>query len=85
MASHARFAKRAESFPGGDNNLAVILGTFHPQTQCRGNFIDISSCQAILADMPASTDNIIFGPTGAPGVQEALPQEVVSGQSLVSD
>lgn len=66
---------------GGDNNLAIVMGTFQPQVQCRGNFIEGSSCESILADMPASTDNITFGPSTGPDVQEPLPLEIVSGKS----
>lgn len=63
---------------GGDNNLAVILGTFRPQIQCRGDFEDGASCLSILSDMPAAADRIVFGPEGAANVQQELPLEVLS-------
>ena len=66
---------------GGDNNMAVIMAIFKPdKVQCRGNFDTSSSCQHVLADMPARADPEVFGPRGTPFVDEFLPQEVVSGK-----
>ncbi|KAL9127270.1 MAG: hypothetical protein Q9175_007774, partial [Cornicularia normoerica] len=59
---------------GGDNNLAVLLGTYQPTVQCRGTFgPEWSSCRDILGDIPAGKTPLIFGPRSAPEVQQGLP------------
>ncbi|KAF6228107.1 hypothetical protein HO133_007835 [Letharia lupina] len=67
---------------GGDNNLAVILSTYKPKIQCGSaqTFSDASSCEGLLADMPASTAKVLFGPDDVPGVREPLPQLIASGK-----
>ncbi|KAF6239980.1 hypothetical protein HO173_001588 [Letharia columbiana] len=66
---------------GGDDNLAVILSTYKPKIQCGSaqTFSDASSCEGLLADMPASTAKVLFGPDDVPGVREPLPQLIASG------
>ncbi|KAL8752312.1 MAG: hypothetical protein Q9199_005829 [Rusavskia elegans] len=64
---------------GGDNKLAVALGTYRPNVECRGNFgPEWSSCRDILGDMPAYKTEMTFGPRGAPGVQQPLPVSIES-------
>ncbi|CAF9916553.1 hypothetical protein IMSHALPRED_003232 [Imshaugia aleurites] len=67
---------------GGDNNLAVVLSTYEPNIRCSttATFDAASSCGSILADMPASTEKLLFGPETAPGVQEQLPQLLASSK-----
>ncbi|KAL8665154.1 MAG: hypothetical protein Q9168_007764, partial [Polycauliona sp. 1 TL-2023] len=63
----------------GDNNLAVVLGTYAPNVQCLGSFgPEWASCRDILADMPADTKEYVFGPRDAPGVEQPLPTRVDS-------
>ena len=33
-----------------------------------------------MAEMPASTEKVRFGPDGTPGIQEPLPQLFVTGE-----
>ncbi|KAI4225397.1 MAG: hypothetical protein L6R36_003939 [Xanthoria steineri] len=64
---------------GGDNQLAVALGTYEPTVQCRGVFgPEWTSCRDILGDMPAYKTEMVFGPRGAPGVQQPLPLRIES-------
>lgn len=65
-------------YPGGDNNMAVIMGIFKPNVRCRGNFESAGSCKDLLAEMPASTKIEVFGPRETPFVDEVVPQEKVS-------
>ena len=69
---------------GGDNNLAVILGIYQPNVQCRGTFgPEWSSCRDVLGDMPASKTRLKFGPRNVPGVQQGLPVAVESCEWVV--
>ena len=36
-----------------------------------------------MADMPASTEKVLFGPESVPGIQEALPQAIASGELIL--
>lgn len=36
-----------------------------------------------MADMPASTAKMLFGPESVPGVQEPLPQLIASGKLML--
>ena len=67
---------------GGDNKLAVVLSSYIPNIQCQRDsvFRNGQSCGSLLADMPATMDRILFGPHGTPGIQEPLPQIVLSGR-----
>ena len=61
--------------------LAVALGTYEPTVQCLGVFgPEWTSCRDILGDMPAYKTEIVFGPRGAPGVQQPLPLRIESGK-----
>ena len=72
------------SIAGGDNNLAVILGIYQPNVQCRGTFgPEWSSCRDVLGDMPASKTRLKFGPRNVPGVQQGLPVAVESCEWVV--
>ena len=74
---------RLNRLSGGDNNLAVILRAYEPEVQCgvRSIFTDAPSCGGLLADMPATTEKTLFGPGDVPGVQEPLPQGIISGKA----
>ncbi|KAM0804547.1 hypothetical protein BDR22DRAFT_605878 [Usnea florida] len=64
---------------GGDNNLAVVLGIYQPNVQCRGTFgPEWSSCRDVLGDMPVSKTRLTFGPRNVPGVQQGLPVAIES-------
>ena len=75
---------RLKSCLGGDNNLAVILTTYQPNIRCgvQDVFRGSPGCGEILAEMPASTGKMRFGPDGLPGVQEQLPQLFVTGELI---
>ena len=60
--------------------MAVIMAVFEPKVQCRGILQGPESCQDVLADMPATTELEVFGPSGARFVEEVLPQDIVSGK-----
>lgn len=64
---------------GGDNNLAVIVGSYNIPAQCRGQFKPWESCRELLSDMPATTGKEIFGPESDPAATVKLPQAVISG------
>lgn len=63
---------------GGDNNLAVILGTYHRPVSCRGALPTWESCKDILFDMPANKLPQVFGSPGDPTVTEDLPYRIES-------
>ena len=67
---------------GGDNNLAVIMGAYEPMVQCKGVISSWKSCKDIMYDMPAFTNDEIFGPPTDPSAAIHLPQQVESGRSL---
>lgn len=67
---------------GGDNNLAVILGTYQIPVACRGTLRSWESCRDILYDIPADKIPRVFGPRGDPGVVENLPYNIGSGTSI---
>ena len=59
--------------------MAVVLGTYRPDLQCRGTFAAWASCRSILGDMPVLTRKEIFGPPQFPSVQVPLPHFLQSG------
>ena len=59
--------------------MAVVLGTYRPDLQCRGTFGAWTSCRSILGDMPVLTTTEIFGPPDIPTVQIPLPHFLESG------
>ena len=63
--------------------MAVILGTYQPDVQCRGTFGAWSSCRNVLGDMPVLTRAEIFGPPEDLAVQIPLPQKVESSSSAL--
>ena len=66
--------------PAGDKNLALILGTYDRAVECRGTFAEWRSCKNVVADMPASTETLVFGPEADPSAQVLLPHFIVSGK-----
>ncbi len=47
--------------PGGDDNLAVIVGAYNRPVQCRGHFPAWESCRELLRDVPATKLKEYFG------------------------
>ena len=64
----------------GDKNLALILGTYDRAVECRGTFPEWKSCTHVVADMPASTETLVFGPVADPGARVVLPHFIESGK-----
>ncbi|CAF9910213.1 MAG: hypothetical protein HETSPECPRED_009654 [Heterodermia speciosa] len=58
---------------GGDNNLAIILGTYEPSIRCQGTIVNKVHCPAILWGMPAGTERQLFHPGTDPSGQVSLP------------
>lgn len=74
-------------YEGGDHNLAVIMGGYQPTSEIRcGGRISLltTSCEDVLEDMPATTENEVFGPATDPTSQVLLPHIVQSGKQLVN-
>ena len=69
---------------GGDNNLAVVLGTYQQPVSCRGSLLTWDSCRDIIYDMPADKVSRIFGPHSDPSVTEELPYHIDSGKSTAT-
>ena len=65
---------------GGDNNLAMILGTYQMPVSCRGALPSWDSCRDILYDMPADKVPRVFGPGSDPAVTEDLPYSIDSSE-----
>lgn len=65
---------------GRDSNLALILGIYKPDVECRGTFPSWKSCTDVLAEMPASMETLVFGPEVDPDAQVILPHFVESGK-----
>ena len=66
--------------PASDKNFALVLGTYDPAVECRGAFPRWQSCLTVLAEMPASTEPLVFGPVTDPGARVKLPQAIESGK-----
>lgn len=69
---------------GGDNNLAVVMGTYQRPVSCRGSLPFWDSCRDIIYDMPADKVSRVFGPHGDPSVTEELPYHIDSCKSTSS-
>ena len=72
-------------FPGGDNNLRVIMSAYNPvNVRCYGQMRTpdvLRSCQAILDSMRTNDQEILFGPEGEElDVDVALPFLLISGE-----
>lgn len=76
-ASSAEQGGIATNF-GRDSNLALILGIYKPDVECRGTFPSWKSCTDVLAEMPASMETLVFGPEVDPDAQVILPHFVES-------
>ena len=66
--------------PASDKNIALILGTYDRAVECRGTFAEWKSCTNVVADMPASTETLVFGPETDPGAQVLLPHFIESSK-----
>ena len=64
----------------GDKNFALILGTYDRAVECRGAFPEWKSCTNVLAEMPASTETLVFGPEADPDARVLLPHFIESGK-----
>ena len=70
---------------GENGNLAVIIRKYAPNVQCHPPYpLPATSCYGVLKMMPASTDNLTFGPRNGQGTQAVLPQQIQAGRSLNS-
>ena len=67
---------------GGDNNLAVVLGTYQLPVICRRSLTSWGSCRDILYDMPANEERQVFGARSDPAVTEDLPWKIESCKCL---
>ncbi len=67
---------------GGDNNLAVIMGSYKSPSaiRCGQRITFPDACQDILEDMPATTKMEIFGPPHTMSATVSVPQEFSSGR-----
>ena len=65
---------------GGDNHLAVVVvGTGYPNVHCSsGSAPPRRSVIKVLNGILADTNERVFGPEGAPGVDEGLPYDLAS-------
>lgn len=65
---------------GGDNYLAVVVaGTGYPNIHCNpGSAPSPRSVISVLNNIFADTNERVFGPEGAPGVDEDLPYDLAS-------
>lgn len=66
--------------PAGDKNIALVLGTYDRPVECRGAFPIWRSCTNVVAEMPASTETLVFGPETDPSAQVLLPHFIESGK-----
>ena len=58
---------------GGDNKLAIILGTYEPSIRCQGTIVGKVHCPAILWNMPAGNERQLFYPDTDLRRQVSLP------------
>ena len=63
---------------GGDNNLAVTLGTYQKPASCHKPLPSYESCRHLLYTMPADKIPQVFGPGSDPAVTEELPLSILS-------
>ena len=67
--------------PGGDNNLAVIMGAYEkPKATCGGSLSSPYSCKDILNDMLTSTEEEVFDSGDNSSVTVQLPYSIQSGR-----
>ena len=64
---------------GGDNNIAVTLGTYQQSVSCQGSLVSWQQCREILYSMPAGKEPMVFGPRSDPTVTRSLPIRINSG------
>ena len=58
---------------GGNNKLAIVLGTYEPSIRCQGTIANKRDCPAILWNMPAGTERQLFHPDTDLRRQVSLP------------
>ena len=64
---------------GENENLVVLVRKYVPYVHCGGAWetgSPASVCRNTLGLMPVSTQSILFGNVGAPGVQWSLPESI---------
>lgn len=62
---------------GGDDNLAVIIGAYTNDVQCRGPFEGWKSCREMLEEIPAGKTKEVFG------VDVKLPYQLNSREIII--
>ena len=70
---------------GGDNNLDVAFASYSPNVRCDRSSLkgpSWDSCMHIWADMETSRDPQVFGRSGDPRVQVALPVTLDASRSF---
>ena len=65
---------------GGDNNIGITVGKYHPSVTCRGTLPGWHSCVLILFGMDADREEKVFGPLSDPGVDVGLPATLSGGK-----
>ena len=78
-ALHILISVPSVAFVGGDNNLAVTVGTYQSTVSCQGSLTSWVSCREILYSMPADKTPQVFGPRSDPTVTRGLPIRINSG------
>ncbi|KAL2040445.1 hypothetical protein N7G274_006888 [Stereocaulon virgatum] len=63
---------------GGDDHLALVLGTYQPNIKCSGTLTSWASCRDILSGMPAMPGHVTLGPSTDPPFQVTLPKTLSS-------
>lgn len=67
-------------YVGGDNNIAITVGKYHPSVVCRGILPRWPSCVYITFGMEADREEKVFGPLSVPGVDVGLPATLTGGR-----
>ena len=69
-----------KNITGGDDHLAVVVvGTGYPNIHCNpGSASPRRSVVLVLNGILADTNERVFDPEGAPGVDEGLPYDLAS-------
>lgn len=61
---------------GLNKNLIVVVSLYKPAVACLGSVRQTrehSVGQELLDMLPVGLDNLVFGPSGMPGVQQVVP------------
>ena len=71
-------------FAGGDNNLAVVMGGYKSPSaiRCDGRMNFPQNCVKVLDNMPATTNQEVFGFQSEPSSTVLIPAEIESGTPI---